>query len=320
MHPRDDRPSTVVSLADYKHHRRAIGRRGHGAAVETSGGTGGMPINEVFNGFEAWQRRRGLAESTIQRRRSHLAQWARWFDSPTRILDASWQDLEQFIGSLGELSAQTVYDRLSHLHQFYKWAMRHGHVDRDPTVMVDRPKTPTRLPHPIRDRDLARALTSAPAVTRAWIALGAYCGLRVAEIAVITAETWGGETLFVVGKGGRERFVPVHDYVVECVEALPLPEEGPLWLQPNGRPYTAGQVSRLLSEYLAEVGARKVNGEMATAHSLRHWCATRILEASGDVTVLQQMLGHSDPKTSMIYAQVQVDSVRRAAALLPRVA
>lgn len=271
-------------------------------------------MDVVLAAFDDWQRRRRLAESTIERRRSHLRQWGAWLGDPARVLTATWQDLEAFLTSLGHLAPQTVYDRLSHLHQFYRWALRHEHVVSDPTVMVDRPKAPSRLPRPIRDQDLATVLDGAPPTARAWVALGAYCGLRCAEIAHMSAEDLDGDMLFIVGKGGRERYVPVHAVALEAMAALGLPDRGRLWLQPNGRPYPPSQVSRLIGELFADLGVN------ATAHQLRHWCGTNMLRLCGDVTVVQQMLGHSDPKTTMIYAQVQVESVRLAAVRLPRVA
>lgn len=280
-------------------------------------GHGETSVEGVMAEFEAAQRRRGLAESTIVRRRSHLDQWARWLGHPSKVFAASWKDLEAFdrhLQSERVLSAQTRYDRLSHLHVFYGWAMRQGLTRDDPTLLVDRPKLPRRNARPIRTSDLKLAMEHAPPMSRAWMALGAYAGLRCMEIAGLRGENIYDRTLFIIGKGDRERTVPVHPLVAKELEGLPAPRSGPVFRQPNGRPYTAEQVSRLLGELFADLGIA------ATAHQLRHWCGVHTYEATRDVFLVQRLLGHSDPKTTTMYSDVDASALALAVARLPEVA
>lgn len=261
--------------------------------------------------FLVHQERRGCLAGTLKTQRIKLTAFARYLE-PLTLLDASRDHVEAFLDSR-RLSARTRYDWLSLLGSFYRWAMAEGLVDRDPTAAIPRPRVRPGLPRPISEGDLMVAVECAPQPERCWLVLGAYAGLRCAEIATLEAEdvlvSYG--LLRVVGKGRRERLVPMHPRVMTELRAVGVPRAGVVFRRSDGGSFTPAQVSRRLSRYLTAVGID------ATAHQLRHRFATQTYAAVSDLRVVQELLGHSSPTTTAIYTGFSSTVARDAVARLP---
>lgn len=247
--------------------------------------------------------RRGLADATIQTRRRKLAA----FDLRYGLAAATPDDVEAFLDARN-LAAKSRYDWISHLSSFYRWAIDHGHLERDPTARVIRPKLRRRLPRPVATGDLVTALQMADPTMRAWLALMAFGGLRCVEVARLEVDDllWDDGLIRVHGKGDKERMVPIHGEVVKALRTLRLPSRGRLFRRPRGGPYPAAQISRDVSMYLSDLGVS------ATAHQLRHWFGTHIYRTSHDLRVTQELLGHSSPTTTALYADWSRAEARRA--------
>lgn len=203
---------------------------------------------------------------------------------------------------------------------FYRWARRRGVVEVDPTEDLRDPKVPPGLPHPISETHLRVALTAATdPLLRVWLLLGAYCGLRVSEIARVRVEHVALDqtpvALRVVdGKGGRDRVVPVPSTVVAELRPF-LTGRGRLWLPDRLHPGAA--VTYAITGHLRSLGIAH------SAHSLRHRYATALYRASRDLLLVQRLLGHSSPATTAIYAQYDEERgaaiVEQLGALIPGV-
>lgn len=237
---------------------------------------------------------RGLQPTTIEMRDTRLRAYAVWLDRP--LGTATPEDIRRFLDGR-DIGARTRYAWLSHLSCFYRWAIRHGHLDDDPTTNIDRPRLPRLLPRPITDENLTIALKAADGRMRAMILLAAYMGLRCREIANIHANDLvvGADEpmLLVHGKGQKDRLVPLHPAVLAAV--VPLPKRGWLFLTPDGRQLTPQRVSRSISHHL------HWHGVDATGHQLRHWFATRIYRETLDLRLTQELMGHASPTTTSIY-------------------
>jgi integrase len=127
-------------------------------------------------------------------------------------------------------------------------------------------------------------------------------GLRCAEIAGVSSYNLVEDLLYVTGKGGRRRIVPVAD--AELIAAIQS-ADGWLFPSPYGGHYTPGWVSKVIGRALP-VGL--------TAHQLRHTFATRSYAGNPDVLALGKVLGHSKPETTMRYVQTPIDSLRSVVA------
>lgn len=252
-------------------------------------------------------RRRGLAPGTIEKRRDRL----RLFDDRVGLAAATPEYVEAFLDRRN-ISASTRYDWISHLHQFYKWAIDYGHLTDDPTARVVRPKMKRRLPRPISTGDLTLALQMADPTMRAWLSLMAFGGLRCVEVARLEVDDllWDDGIIRVHGKGDKERMVPIHDAVASALRTVPLPSRGRLFRRPRGGPYPPAQVSREVSLYLSDLGIG------ATAHQLRHWFGTHAYRSCHDLRVVQELLGHANPTTTATYADWSRTEARRAVAAL----
>lgn len=261
--------------------------------------------SELIKGFTRDQLRRGLEPTTIEVRRNKLRHFGGWLE-PRSLLAATQEDIEAFLDDRGGrsgrgLEARTRYAWISHLHCFYVWAMRTGHIERDPTAWIVRPKLRRLLPRPIGDEDLAAALCLAGRRHRAMLMLGAYAGLRCKEIAELRREdvldTYQPPRLMAHGKGSTDRFVPLHPHVLEGLRRLPMPSRGPIFLHPRtGAPMTPGQVSAEMTAFFDGLGMAE------RFHQLRHWFGTRVQDEIGDLRVTQELMGHASPNTTAGYA------------------
>lgn len=276
----------------------------------------------LLRGYARDQRARGLAESTIYRRATDLRGFAGWLGGPAKLTGATSDDVEAFIthreSELGRrLHPRTRYALLSNLSCFYEWAERAGHHGAgNPAAEIIRPKLPRALPRPIADEDLYRALRDATPMMAAWIRLGSLGGLRCAEIAGLTREAVldGDGLLRVVGKGNKERIVPLHTHVLAALELHGMPSRGPLFRRPRGEPYPPAMVSREISLYLHGLGIE------ATAHMFRHWFATKLLQAGNDVRTVQELLGHESITSTQIYTAYSPTRAAEAVQALPAAA
>lgn len=186
---------------------------------------------------------------------------------------------------------------------FFRWAVKSGRLERDPSFDLPAISVPQAEPRPATERAVRASLLSATERERFMIELGAYAGLRCCEIARVHADDWDGSVLQVVGKGRKVRRVPIRQ--PELVARLDVLEG---WAFPNratGQPMTPAYVSRLLSRAL---------GQTWTAHQLRHRFGTVTLEGTKDLLAVGQVMGHSRPETTQRYCRVSADRLAAVAA------
>lgn len=251
-------------------------------------------LEELLAGEALDQQRRGMLATSIRARTRRLRHLAGWL-APRSLLDATRHDIETYLDTLG-ISPASRANYLSHFHAFYRWAAAEGLLDGEPpTARIIRPRRRRRLPRPISTEDLQRALAGAHGQLRCFLILAAYQGLRVHEIAGLHGEDvdrHAGMLTVRHGKGDKDRALPLHP-----LAAAVLPDHpGPLFHQPSGAQILPHNVSRQVNEYLHRVGIS------ATAHCLRHAFATNLYRATRDLRLTQEMLGHTSPATTAVYA------------------
>lgn len=244
--------------------------------------------------YTASMKRRYLSPRTVKTRLPVLRTWIDFIGEdawPT----ADMHDVERWLETMPHICASTAYNRISHVSEFYRWAMREGRAAANPCDLVERPKVPRRLPRPARSDLVAMAIEDAPVDVAIMLSLMADGGLRCCEVAVLD---WAQVDLAqskmqFVGKGGRERAVGMPDRLIRTL-ARSSSTTGPV----VGRRLTAGRVSQICSVYLREpVGA--------TGHQLRHLYGTRMLaKTKGNLMAVQQSLGHASVSSTEIYSLV----------------
>jgi integrase len=249
---------------------------------------------------EAWlesYRAQGSSEGTIRVRRSHLTRFAAHVELQRATLD----DVVVFLASYRSLRPESRKSMLASLRSFYRWAKASGLVEDDPTAGIGAVRTPAGVPRPIPEGALRQALAAADEQTTLMILLGAYAGLRRAEIAAVHANDLDGLAITVRGKGGVTRRVPIHPMLAGRLARL----DG--WAFPSshrpGQHVTPSYVSDRLSRVLPAP---------YTPHSLRHRFATQAYAGTHDLRAVQRLLGHSRPETTARYVLVDEDALTAA--------
>lgn len=245
--------------------------------------------------------RRNLSPNTVDKRRRCL----RLFDSEVG-LDTTQEAIERWLDGR-RLSAKSRAVWLSHLRSFYTYAVAEGLLPADPTAKIRAPKVGRRFPRPVEDRELAKLLANATPRLRAMLLLGSLAGLRCMEIAGLDSEDISQGVLRVIGKGNKERRVPVHGDLAEALDLLPLPATGPVFRQGNGQRASAGGISHELGSYIHSLGVE------GGAHRLRHWFGTATYRSTLDLALTRDLMGHADVASTMIYAAA--DTAKAASAV-----
>ena len=208
---------------------------------------------------------------------------------------------------------------VSTLRQVFTWLARRGLVENAAIKAVRAPKQPRHVPKALTVEDATQVLriidelASAPWIARRDVAvlLLLYgCGLRVGEALSLTrdrAPTPDQEVLPVVGKGRKERRVPLLPIVGQAVQAYiaacpyPMPDESPLFLGARGGALSARRLQERLQQIRGLIGL----SESATPHALRHTFATELLQRGGDLRAVQELLGHASLSTTQRYTAVE---------------
>ena len=265
---------------------------------------------------------RGLSPLTIGAYRRDLAQFAdgagrRWVDDP--------RPLNHFIRRLQRAGARgsTQARKSAAVRSFYRFALREGLASRDVPALVDAPRAGSYLPDVLAPEEVERILDAPPADDpigirdRAILELLYACGLRVSELVGLDTDRvdLAGQQVRVIGKGNKERRVPMGD---EARERLHRYRVGPREAWTAGRPSAAVFVGRRGKRMSREAVWRLVKAwtevsgvtERVTPHTFRHSFATHLLEGGADLRVVQALLGHASISTTQLYTHLTGERVR----------
>ena len=208
-------------------------------------------------------------------------------------------------------SATTLRGVASAWRSFFRWLAREGEVAVNPALGLRSPKPQRKLPQ-VLDTDEMAQLVEVPgdepdAVRdRALLELLYSSGLRVSELCGVRWRDLDGVdgTLRVTGKGNKTRIVPVGARALAALAALRAQDccgdDDPLVRGARGRPLTPNGVRARLKKRAQEQGVWK----RVYPHLLRHSCASHLLESSGDLRAVQELLGHADIGTTQIYTHL----------------
>lgn len=275
----------------------------------------------------------GLADNTLAGYRRDLQGFARWLaGGGDSLAGCGRESLQRYLGersgqggSTGKgYKARSNARLVSTLRHFYRLLVREGRLGADPTLLLDAPKLPRGLPKALSENEID-GLLHAPAQTplglrdRAMLELMYATGLRVSELVGITATQVNLRqgVLRVIGKGGKERLVPLGDEAAHWLtryvgEARPLILKGgrsdALFVS-NRRAAMSRQMFWVLVRKHAQTAG--IAAARISPHVLRHSFATHLLNHGADLRALQLMLGHSSLSTTQIYTLVAKEGLKR---------
>lgn len=256
---------------------------------------------ELVDRYDEWCRAGGIAEGSRRLKRQYLGKFADEFDLRT----CTTADVASWLARNPNWKPATRRAARSALTTFFKWAQRTGQRLDDPAAETMSVRVPMPPPKPVPESMLTDAIAKADGRVKLMLLLGAFAGLRRAEIATLHADNIELETgtLRITGKGSKTRLIPIHPVLLPVLEEVKA-KGG--WVFPNGRgtPLTPTTVGRLVKPYL---------GNLST-HALRHRFASQVHANSHDLRAVQDLLGHSSLATTQRYLQV-TDEQRNAAVL-----
>ena len=269
------------------------------------------------------------ADNTLVAYERDLRQLLAWLEGdlrrPPALADVARLDarqLRRFLASRrqAKVGSRSLARGLSALRAFFRWLEAEDVARNRAVQQVSRPRVGHGIPKPLSVEKAAAVVDGGMTAELDWIAardaavlLLLYgSGLRISEalgIARRDAPTEGREVLRVVGKGRKERLVPVlpvtQAAVARYVALCPcqLAPDGPLFLGAKGGPLSPRIVQLLMERLRAALGLP----DTATPHALRHSFATHLLSAGADLRQIQELLGHASLSTTQIYTEVDRD-------------
>ncbi len=256
---------------------------------------------------------RRASPHTLDAYRRDLAALRAWLDAQG-VDDSAGTDadaLRAFVAAEHRrgLSPKSLQRRLSACRSFFQWQLRHGRMAANPATGIRAPKAPRRLPQ-VLDVDEAMQLvevdTGAPLGLRdrALLELFYSSGLRLAELCALRWRDLGDGLVTVLGKGGKQRRVPVGSHARGALDAWRAASLGaddtPVFPGRGGGPITPRAVQLRLRLLAQRQGLFK----RVHPHLLRHSFASHVLESSGDLRGVQELLGHADIATTQIYTHL----------------
>jgi len=281
---------------------------------------------------------RRLSTHTAQAYRTDLVSLAVFLRRGGRSLfDADYRLLRRWLAHLGTrgYARTSVARKAAAIGTFYGWAARRDLVGANPAGLLSRPVRASRLPSVLKVAEAER-LATAPTPSnpaglrdRAMLELLYGSGLRVAEACGLNLDDLDleGQRVRVMGKGGKERVVPMGDFAAQAVAQyleggrgafLPRPEarapsgEDPLFFNRRKKRMTPRDARAMVERYVRVVLA----GRGVSPHTLRHSFATHLLEGGADIRAVQELLGHASLATTQRYTHVSrtrlFDAYRRS--------
>ncbi|NLS12254.1 site-specific tyrosine recombinase XerD [Vibrio sp. SM6] len=285
-------------------------------------------LAQVEQFLDAMWMERGLAENTLASYRNDLIKLLVWMHAQNYRLDfVSFSALQEYQTYLSDREfKQTSKARmLSAIRRLFQYLHREKLRADDPSALLISPKLPQRLPKDISEEQVD-ALLTAPQIEdpvelrdKAMLELLYATGLRVTELVSLTMENISLRqgVVRVVGKGGKERLVPMGENAIEWIERfiqhgrpLLLGDASSDVLFPSRR---ARQMTRQTFWHRIKYYALIANIDTAhlSPHVLRHAFATHLLNYGADLRVVQMLLGHSDLSTTQIYTHVATERLKQ---------
>lgn len=239
------------------------------------------------------------------------------------IKEISYDHIVHYLKELSEdgLKPQSISHSITVIRNFHKYFMKIGYLKKDVSKNIDQPKLTKKLPNTlsVEEVDLLldiETVTPFDYRNKAMLELIYGTGLRISELLSLTLNDVDliNCTVRCMGKGRKERTVPINDYIIESLSNY-LNVRGQLekkqryhelFLNNHGKPITRQGFFKILKKMLSLKG---LNANVSP-HTLRHSFATHLLENGADLRVIQEMLGHSDISTTRIYTHISNQKVR----------
>ncbi len=258
---------------------------------------------------------RGMSSHTVDAYSRDLARLDAYAEAIARdVTTFGAEDIRACVADANRrgLSAKTVQRNLSAWRSYYQWLLKNAVIAANPAAGIRGPKAARKLPQ-VLDVDEAVQLVSIDTAAplgmrdRAMMELFYSSGLRVSELCGLRWNALDADTglIKVLGKGSKERVVPVGSHALAALEAwrndsAPPHNDAFIFNGRNG----AALSTRAVQKRVRELSLRQGIFKRVHPHLLRHSFASHVLESSGDLRAVQELLGHADISTTQIYTHL----------------
>lgn len=270
---------------------------------------------------------RGLSENTLMAYKRDIEKLAHWCVeneiSPNQV---QLETLRKFLHSHASLSPRSQARLITSLKTFFRFLVYDEALPEDPTTLLEAPRVGRKLPDYLSESEVDQMITSIDRSTlegernRAILEVLFACGLRVSELIHLRLSDYFPKEgiLRVIGKGDKERLVPIHPYAIEVLDhylhqvrvhqEIKYGEEDIVFLSKRGKRLARSTVFTFIKELAEKAGIRKNIGP----HTFRHSFATALVNNGADLRVVQQLLGHESITTTEIYSHLNEQKLRDA--------
>jgi len=266
-----------------------------------------------------------FSSNTVKAYRQDIEQFLTFFKNSYSGL--SRDQVRDFLSSLylTASSRSTVSRKIYAIRSFYQYLIRQGETEKNPMDLVSVPKAEKKLPEILTEEEMGAFLDQLPGDTVIEIRNRALCelfyatGLRLSELTGLKIENinLSDRLIRVLGKGNKERIVPVGEKAIAAVmgyrdelasEFNIIPhEEEPVFLNKNRGRLSARSVRRILDDLIRKCGLTTP----VSPHGVRHTFATHMLDAGADLREVQELLGHKSLSTTQRYTHVTIDKLMK---------
>ena len=294
------------------------------------------PIKNLIHSFiESLETEKGYAKNTCRGYRKDLEEFDSYLVENRFPGNRSTPDSEligfdnvdgiHIRGYLGYLHKKnkrtTIARKLSAVRSFLKFLVKRGVIENNPSDWILTPKQEKTIPAYLPVDEMFRLLDSIradnilDARNRAIFETLYSCGIRVSELVGMNNIDLDskGETIRVLGKGNKERIVPIGQKALEAIQVyrehlkkewgISVDHNGPLFLNKNKGRLSARSIARILEKLIKACGLLTP----VSPHTLRHSFATHLLDAGADLRIVQELLGHKSLSTTQKYTHVSID-------------
>ncbi len=270
-----------------------------------------MNVQLLSEYLEYLEIEKGLSENTIIAYRQDLNDFLA--NCNIEISNIRRNHITTFIRQLHEnnYTPSSIMRKIASIRGFFKWLCLNGYCISDPTLTLEQPKAPKKLPKVMTLQEIESILhQDLSKLGKVIIELLYGCGLRVSELVSMNINNFdlNGKYVQCFGKGSKERVVPMGSKAVNAIKNY-LPERNflvqkfkldtkKLLINSNGREITRQDVYNFIHEQ-----GKKIHKKISP-HTLRHSFATHLLENGADLRVVQELLGHSNVSTTQLYTHI----------------
>lgn len=241
------------------------------------------------------------------------------FLGATPLENIDYLFLRKYLAALKEknLNSRTVGRHLSSLRSFFKFLIREGYIKTNPIVSISSPKLEKHLPSFLTEDEVSKLMDSSSPNDerglrdRAILEVFYSTGIRISELVGLNIDDidFIGGVVKVMGKGKKERIVPIGDKAMSAIRDYldrRKKQQEALFLNKNGRRITTRGVRNIVDKYLHKTGIK----QGVSAHTLRHSFATHLLNRGADLRSVQELLGHANLSTTQIYTHITTERLK----------